>query len=150
MEKRDIMYMICEKCNMEGDKMNKIIRSTLIILISILLIFNIPLYSNAITFDEIISNGDSFLAAGDENSTITPDQGGVQNLANTISNILLTIALGVTLISAVIMGINFAIESVEDKAKIKESMVPWIIGIIISFGAYGIWKITMNIFYGMV
>ena len=48
------------------------------------------------------------------------------------------------------MAINFAIQSVEDKAKVKESMVPWIIGIFISFGAYGIWKITMTIFYGMV
>ena len=36
-EKRDIMYIIGKKCNMEGDKMNKIIKSTLIILISTLL-----------------------------------------------------------------------------------------------------------------
>lgn len=66
-----------------------------------------------------------------------------------ISGILLTIAVAVTLISSVIMGINFAIQSVEGKAKIKESMVPWIIGIVISFGAYGIWKITINVFMGL-
>ena len=44
------------------------------------------------------------------------------------------------------MGINFMVQSVEDKAKIKESMIPWVIGIIISFGAFGIWQITINIF----
>ena len=32
-------------------------------------------------------------------------------------------------------------KNVEEKAKIKESMVPWIIGIFVSFGAFGIWKI---------
>ena len=33
------------------------------------------------------------------------------------------------------------------RAKIKEAMVPWVIGIFVSFGAYGIWKLVMNIFY---
>ena len=80
---------------------------------------------------------------------MTPSESGLQNLSKSISNVLLTIAVSVTLISAAVMGINFTIQSVEDKAKIKESMVPWIIGIFISFGAYGIWNITMQIFYNL-
>jgi H+/Cl- antiporter ClcA len=117
------------------------------------MIFNNPIYSNAATLDSVISSGDSFLNINNgENATpvITPDESKLQAISNTVSNILLTIALGVTLISAVIMGINFTIQSVEDKAKIKESMVPWIIGIIISFGAYGIWQITMGVFYDLI
>lgn len=138
---------------LEGDKMNKITKSTLIIIISTLLIFSIPLYSKAMTFDEIKENGDSFLSAGDSeenNVSITPSEEGLKKISNTVSNVLLTVALGVTLISAVVMGINFTVQSVEDKAKIKESMVPWIIGIFVSFGAYGIWKITMSVFYQLV
>lgn len=121
----------------------------LITIISALLIFNIPQYSKAaLSPDDIMSAGDSFLNADSEGVAAgTPSESDLKDISNTVSGVLLTIALGVTLISAVMMGINFTIQSVEDKAKIKESMVPWIIGIFVSFGAYGIWRITMSIFY---
>lgn len=126
-------------------KMNKIVKTILSVLITVLLMFCMPLYSKALTLDDIIDNGNSFLEVEDSK----PDEGKLQDLSNTVSGILLTIALVVTLISAVVMGINFVVQSVEDKAKIKESMIPWIIGIFISFGAYAIWKITMSIFYNL-
>ena len=138
---------------MEGEKMKKTLKLILLILISIILVFNIPLYSIAtdggnLTLDGIITNGNSFLEIPTEDGLVSaPDESELQTLSNAVSGILLTIAVGVTLISAVVMGINFVVQSVEDKAKIKESMVPWIIGIVITFGAYGIWKITMGIFY---
>ena len=141
--------MISKKMNIEGEKMNKTIKIILLILTSIVLIFHIPVYSNASTLDSIISRGDSFLEAGDDSLAAAPDESKLQSLSNTVSGILLTIALVVTLISIVVMGINFVVQSVEDKAKIKESMVPWMIGVIISFGAYGIWKITMGVFYSL-
>lgn len=130
--------------------MKIITKIILITVIMITLIFNMPLYAKA--FDNIIEAGDNFLNIQQDSSstvvTIEQDkQDKLKGLSNTVSGVLLTIALGVTLISAVVMGINFTIQSVEDKAKIKESMIPWIIGIFISFGAFGIWKLTMSIFY---
>lgn len=153
MEKSDIIHMIGENLDIEGENMNKTIKIILVLLISILLIFSIPIYSNASgeteksTLDTIISSGDSFLDDGNDSLAATPSESSLKKLSNTVSGILLTIAVAVTLISAAVMGINFVVQSVEDKAKIKESMVPWIIGIFISFGAYGIWRITMSIFY---
>ena len=44
------------------------------------------------------------------------------------------------------MGIKFITQSVDDKAKIKESMVPCIVGIIVSFGAFTIWEVAVNVF----
>ena len=129
--------------------MNKIIKTIILVLIGIMLIFSVPIYSKATTIDNIISSGNSFLEGEGTDIGGTIDEGRLQNLSNTVSGILLTIAVIVTLISAVVMGINFVIQSVEDKAKVKESMIPWIIGIIISFGAYGIWKITMSVFYNL-
>lgn len=119
-----------------------------IISICIILILSIPLISNAFSFGELITDAKSFESAG--GNTANSKEGQLKNISNSVSNILLTIALGVTVISAAAMGINFVIQSVEDKAKIKESMVPWIIGIFVSFGAYGIWRITMGIFSGIV
>ena len=45
--------------------------------------------------------------------------------------------------------VNWGMLDSEDKAKIKESMTPWVIGIFVAFGAYGIWSITMNIFMNL-
>lgn len=42
------------------------------------------------------------------------------------------------------IGIKFMIASAEDKAKIKEVMIPYIIGCIVIFGAYGIWSLTVK------
>ena len=120
---------------------NKII---LILILCIIIISSTPIYSNA--FGNIIKDADSFLELEDS-KVIAPTATDLQPLSNFVSGVLLSIAIGVTLISAILMGINFVVQSVEEKAKIKESMVPWIIGIFVSFGAFGIWRITMSIFY---
>lgn len=136
---------------MDGDKMKKTIKKMLSIIIIFLIIYNIPLYSKATSgFDDIINSGNSFLEAGNSSITITPTEDGLQKISNFVSNVLLTVALGVTVISTAIMALNFTIQSVEDKAKIKEAMIPWVVGIFVSFGAYGIWKITMSVFYQLV
>lgn len=130
--------------------MKVVVKIASILLISVLLIINIPKYTKALSFDEIMQGADDFLQIGeDSSSTVDIDESELKKISQTVSNVLLTIAVGVTLISAIAMGINFTIQSVEDKAKVKESMVPWIIGIFVSFGAYGIWRITMGVFYGL-
>ena len=44
-----------------------------------------------------------------------------------------------------ILGIKFMIGSVEEKAEIKAALVPFIIGCVVVFGAFGIWKIVVTI-----
>lgn len=130
--------------------MKNTIKIIFIVLISTVLILNIPLYSKAFSLDNIIEAGKDFENEGNSGSSSIPSQDELAGVSNMVSSVLLTIAIGVTLISAAVMAINFTIQSVEDKAKVKESMVPWIIGIFISFGAYGIWQITINIFGGVI
>lgn len=100
------------------------------------------------TLDDIIQSGNDFLNAADD-SMNTIDEGDLQGLSKFISGVLLSIAIGVTVISGVVLGIKFVTQSIEDKAKIKEAMVPWIIGIMVSFGAFTIWEITINFFQNM-
>lgn len=118
----------------------------LVMSIIIFIVLQIPLYVKALSFDDILASGNDFIQQGTTNNSVI-DEGDLQEISNMVSGVLLTIAVGVTLISAVVMGINFTIQSVEDKAKVKESMIPWVIGIFVAFGAYGIWTITMNVFY---
>ena len=123
-----------------------------ICLITLLVLCSLSLYSTTCmadsSLDEIMNNGNSFLNAGSESSTMI-DQNDLKSLSNFISGVLLTIAIGVTVITGAIMGLNFITQSIEEKAKVKESMVPWIIGIIVSFGAFTIWEVAVNLFQSL-
>ena len=44
-----------------------------------------------------------------------------------------------------VLGVKFMIASAEDKAKIKEAMIPYVLGCIVIFGAFGIWKLAITI-----
>ena len=39
--------------------------------------------------------------------------------------------------------------SVEQKAKVKDSLVPYIVGCTVIFGAFGIWKLVVTILRGI-
>ena len=121
-------------------------------LITLLILCNLSVYSTTCmadsSLDDIMNNGNSFLNAGSESSTMI-DQNDLKSLSNFISGVLLTIAIGVTVITGAIMGLNFITQSIEEKAKVKESMVPWIIGIIVSFGAFTIWEVAVNLFQSL-
>ena len=123
-----------------------------ICLITLLVLCSLSLYSTTCmadsSLDDIMINGNSFLNAGSESSTMI-DQNDLKSLSNFISGVLLTIAIGVTVITGAIMGLNFITQSIEEKAKVKESMVPWIIGIIVSFGAFTIWEVAVNLFQSL-
>lgn len=117
-------------------------------LITLLILCNLSVYSTTCmadgSLDDVMNNGNSFLNAGSESSTMI-DQNDLKSLSNFISGVLLTIAIGVTVITGAIMGLNFITQSIEEKAKVKESMVPWVIGIIVSFGAFTIWEVAVNL-----
>lgn len=123
-----------------------------ICLITLLVLCSLSLYSTTCmadsSLDDIMNNGNSFLNTGSESSTMI-DQNDLKSLSNFISGVLLTIAIGVTVITGAIMGLNFITQSIEEKAKVKESMVPWIIGIIVSFGAFTIWEVAVNLFQSL-
>ena len=117
-----------------------------ICLITLLILCSLSLYSTTCMADgslnDVMNNGNSFLNAGSESSTMI-DQNDLKSLSNFISGVLLTIAIGA------IMGVNFITQSIEEKAKVKESMVPWVIGIIVSFGAFTIWEVVVNLFQSL-
>lgn len=121
-------------------------------LITLLILCNLSVYSTTCmadgSLDDVMNNGNSFLNAGSESPTMI-DQNDLKSLSNFISGVLLTIAIGVTVITGAIMGLNFITQSIEEKAKVKESMVPWVIGIIVSFGAFTIWEVAVNLFQSL-
>ena len=69
----------------------------------------------------------------------------LKELSDTIYNVLLIIGTVIAVIIGAILGIQFITGSVEQKAKVKDSLIPFIIGCVIIFGAFGIWKIVVSI-----
>lgn len=119
-------------------------------------------YSIAATdMDSIISQGKSFIKKGKEAKTRdTKDENGkkvegkeIKTIdgelfkigVGNIYNVLLIIGIAVSVIISGIMGIRIMIGSAEEKAQIKEQMIPYVIGCGVMFGAFAIWKIAMII-----
>ena len=44
-----------------------------------------------------------------------------------------------------IIGIQFMMASAEEKAKVKEALIPYVVGCAVIFGAFTIWSIAVNI-----
>ena len=127
---------------MNKSKMNKI----LLIFICLLLIF--VLFSNftySFGLSEVISSGDNFIQAGLEDTNPTIEENDIQEMSNLIYNTLLIIAIIIAVIGGMVIGIRFMTGSIEEKAKIKETLIPYIAGCIVIFGAFTIWALVVNI-----
>lgn len=108
----------------------------------ILLIIPICFPCTTYAMSEIISQGDDFIGQG---GTDTIDKDALNTTSKYIYNVLFTIAVVIAFAIGIIIGIQFIVGSVDEKAKIKETLVPYIIGVCIIFGAFTIWKIVVTI-----
>lgn len=99
-----------------------------------------------LTIDDMMSAADGFLNTGEENAI---DKNALRETSNYIYNTLLVIAVAIAVIVGAYLGIKFMLESAEDKAKIKEALIPFIVGCFIIFGAFGIWKIAVDVGEGI-
>lgn len=102
---------------------------------------------------DVITGGDGFISAGENANNLTFDkdilENKLQETSSYVYNILLFIGMAVALIIAGILGIKFMIGSTEEKAQIKDALVPFVIGCVVIFGAFGIWKIFVTIGNGL-
>ncbi len=98
--------------------------------------------SSSHTLDEILDEGDNFLSKGDGDKI---DASNLKDASNTLYNILLIIGISLAVAIGMYLGIKFMLSSVEDRAKVKESLVPYIAGCIVIFGAFVIWKLAITL-----
>lgn len=98
---------------------------------------------NAYALDDVIQSGDSFIASRDNNEVI--NQAALKSTSDYIYNILFTIAVVLAVAVGMIIAIQFMIGSIEQKAKVKETLVPYVIGVFVVFASFTIWKIAVNI-----
>lgn len=110
----------------------------------ILTIFIIMLNLNtsyASDISNIFTGADDFINAGNGNGV---NATALNNTSNLVYKILVVLGISVAVIMSGILGIRFMMGSTEEKAQVKEQLIPFIIGCIVVFGAFSIWSIVVN------
>lgn len=93
--------------------------------------------------DDVISQGDSFINAGKGQEKIDTD--ALKTTSDDIYNILFTIAIVLAVAVGMVIGIQFMIGGAAEQAKVKETLIPYVIGVFVVFASFTIWKIAVNI-----
>lgn len=117
-------------------------RVFLILIIFILMICSTHIVQ-ATTISNIMQGADNFITNGSSSSVIANDK--LKDASDIIYNTLLIVGTVIAVIVGAILGIQFITGSVEQKAKVKDSLIPFIVGCVVIFGAFGIWKLVITI-----
>ena len=96
------------------------------------------------TIEDIKDGVGNFMSAG-KNQNNPLNQEELKSVSNTVYNILLAVGIIAAVIVGLIIGIKYMVGSVAQKAETKELLVPYIIGCVIIFGAFAIWKIIVEL-----
>ena len=113
----------------------------LMILLMLVIFTTIP--NRTYAMSNVISSGDNFLNAGAGGNVI--DEKALKDTSNYIYNILFTIAIVLAVAIGMIIGIQFMMGSAAEQAKIKETLIPYVIGVFVIFASFTIWKVVVNI-----
>lgn len=93
---------------------------------------------------DIFSDGKAFLEKGNSiDETINTTE--LKSTSDYIYNGLLGFAVMVAIIVAMVLGIQFMLASADEKAKVKEALMPFVVGCVVVFGSFTIWKAVVNI-----
>lgn len=122
-------------------------------IISIMLI--IPLANSTVyatddrhTVSGIFDGADKFINAGQSKTDMGFNEDTMKDMSNLLYNILLVIGIAIAVIVGMVIGIKFMTGSVEEQAKVKQTLVPYVAGCVVLFGAFTIWKIVVTIIQG--
>ena len=73
----------------------------------------------------------------------------VVNKANSIVGTITTVGIVISVIALIIIGLKYMMGSVEEKAEYKKTMIPYLVGAILIFGASAITKVVVGLASGI-
>lgn len=100
-------------------------------------------YTYASQLGDIVTGAQDFIEKGDPDKAIGEES--IKKMSDILYNVLLVIAVLVAVGIGIYIGIQFMTGGIEQKAKIKETLIPYIAGCIVVFGAFTIWKLVVTI-----
>ena len=129
---------------MKRRKMSKVL-SVIILVLVMMTTMSTIIYAS--TISDIFSGADDFIEGGKDqsHSGINPAFANdkMKSIVDVIYNVLLILGIIIAIIVGLILGIQFITGSIEQKSKIKESIIPYVAGCAVIFGAFGIWRLII-------
>lgn len=129
---------------MEKMKLTKLIFN--IILICFLTLVLIGDYSTVYA-DGWFEGAQNFMDSADNGITINSTD--LNRPSSEIYNVLTSFGMIIAVVVGLVLGMKYMIAGADEKAEVKETLLPYIIGCVVTFGAFGIWKILINTFIGI-
>ena len=123
--------------------LKNILLSTIILIIINLIITPMQTKVQAGIFSDILNGGDVFTQSADDKEYFNEEN--QKKSVDQMYYFLLGLGVIIAIVIGIIIGIQFITTGVEGQAKIKEKLLPYIIGCIIIFGGFGIWRVVLNI-----
>lgn len=118
-------------------------KKVICVLLIIITLLSITSLSYASSLKDITDGASQFIDKASEEKISSTN---LKNLSDTLYNTLLVIAIIASVIVGMVLGIQFMLASgAEGKAEIKQALVPYIFGMAIVFGSFGIWKIIVTV-----
>jgi type IV secretory pathway VirB2 component (pilin) len=123
--------------------MKRTIKITGIILMAVMLLALLTTVSNA-------SDGlDPAGMANNLKGTTSNAQTDVMNIGNQIIGIITTVGVVVAVVILLVLGIKYMMGSASEKAEYKKTMIPYLVGAILIFGASAITKVVVSLASGI-
>lgn len=116
-------------------------------LISILLF--VAMISISLTTVVSASGIDAANLANQLKGNTSAAQGDVVNIGNKIIGIITTVGVVVAVVILLVLGIKYMMGSASEKAEYKKTMIPYLVGAILIFGASAITKVVVGLASGI-
>lgn len=135
--KWDIINKLIYKRKEGGNNMKKTIKAMAIVLTMIIML----LILNTTASMAVDAAG----IAGQLKGTATGASGSVVNIGNQIIGIITTVGVVVAVVVLLVLGIKYMMGSASEKAEYKKTMIPYLVGAILIFGASAITKVVVSL-----
>ena len=129
----------------------KILKNKKIIILTIISLICVTTFiPNFAYAADLPSLGDIFTYAHDFESADAPamdmiDSGTFDSTVKTVYDILITVAICVAFLVGVVLGAKYISGTIEEKAQVKKTLFAYLIGCAVVFGAFGIWRLVLNV-----
>lgn len=114
------------------------------IMVIFIILFNLFIPNAYAGPQDIMNRAEGFVNNGENGGNVINND-ALREGSNTLYNVLLVIGIAVAFIWGIVLGIQFITGSLGEKADVKKNLIVYIIGCIIIFGAFGIWKLLLQL-----
>lgn len=79
-----------------------------------------------------------------KSNAATDADGAIETIGSTILSAITSVGMVLAIIVVAVLGIKYMMGSVEEKAEYKKTMIPYLVGAVLVFGASAIGKAVVN------